>query len=76
MVHEAAIALKISTEDGGELTFKNFLGHNAPPFVGVLNRTTQDVDFRRSAKIRWEPDSILLFQNRFRSVGIGESEID
>jgi hypothetical protein len=50
--HEAAIALNIITEDGGEFTFKNFLGHNAPPFVGVLNRTTQDVDFRRSEKIR------------------------
>jgi hypothetical protein len=50
--HEAAIALNISTEDDGEFTFKSFLGHNEPPFVGVLNRTTQDVDFRRSEKIR------------------------
>jgi hypothetical protein len=46
-----------------------------PIFSTNINKLIRVWTIRRSAIIRWEPDSILLLRNRFRSVGIGESKI-
>jgi hypothetical protein len=52
VIHKSAVAFNIGAENSGEFAFKAFLGHNAPRFVRVLNRSTQYVDFRRSSRIR------------------------
>jgi hypothetical protein len=50
--------------------------YDIDPNVSInINKLIRVWTIRRSARIRWEPDSILLLKNRFRSVGIGESKI-
>jgi hypothetical protein len=50
--------------------------YDIDPNVSInINKLIRVWTIRRSARIRWEPDWVLLLKNRFRSVGIGESKI-
>ena len=60
----------ISAENGGELAFKTFIGHGGSPFVMVLNRGNQYVDYSKEHKNQMR-FRIRLSKNRLASGQLG-----
>ena len=62
IVHKAAIAFDIGTEDGREFAFKTFICHCGTPFFKVSNRWTQYVECQKERKTQMRTGFDSVFE--------------
>jgi hypothetical protein len=74
--HQKAVAFDISAQNSAHFAISPFICHMAPPFKGFKTNELRVWTIRRAQKPSEKSHVILEMENRFRSVGIGESEID
>jgi ribulose 1,5-bisphosphate synthetase/thiazole synthase len=70
IIHEATIAFDGGAENGGELMFKTFICHRAPPKLRFQTNELSMRIYQRNSVSDEQQDSIQQIENRFRSDGM------